>query len=81
MDNATYGDLMAEYQKHRHGAKHFAHWEDLDSFVEKLVSKLSPKKPEPMQKWAQYAYDDMGTALPHEELLITFDPADGKRIE
>lgn len=82
MSNETFGDLMAEYEKHRENAKRFSHWGDLDKFMRELANRIAPKKEEPLPRFTQYAFDDMGTALPHDEpTYIAFDPIDGKRIE
>lgn len=82
MDNATFGDLMSEYEKHKDAAARFHSWSRLDEFVQGLIKQIAPKKSEDMPKWNAYHFDDMGTALPHEEHYVpTFDPIDGKRIE
>lgn len=82
MANETYGDLMSEYEKHKDAAKRFHAWEKMDEYVAQLINKIAPKQEKSMDKWQAYHFDDMGTALPHEEHYTpSFDPIDGKRIE
>jgi hypothetical protein len=79
--NKTQQELRREYQAEKDSAKRFSDWSRLDKFVDSLIESVPALKEEPMHNWQQYAYDDMGTALPHEPLTIAFDPTDGKRIE
>lgn len=65
--NETFGDLMAGYEKVRDGAKKFGTWSELDKYVESLVVRIAPKTEPTLRKFQEYAFDDMGLALPLEE--------------
>lgn len=81
MMNKTQQELRREYESVKENAKRFSSWSQLDKFFDELIETVPAQKDEPMKTWQQYAYDDMGTALPHEPLTVAFDPIDGKRIE
>ena len=66
--NKTFGDLMSEYVGLRDQAQRFSSWEALNKFVESLVNEVAPKPEKAFtHKFQEYAYDDMGTPVPHEQ--------------
>lgn len=63
----TFGDLMSEYERTKDDARRFGAWDKMDKFVAELVNQVSPKVEKPLPPYREFAYDDMGTALPIED--------------